>query len=77
VTVFSSFQPPRLAISRDGASRVRVDVYGIPGQRVVLQSTSDFRSWQTLATNWLVTDKWSYFDTLSSAGRLFYRATVE
>jgi len=80
VTVFSSFQAPRLAISRDNVNslRVRVDVNGVAGQRVVLQSTTDFRTWQSLATNWLVTDRWSYFDTLSvsGAGRRFYRGTI-
>jgi len=76
LTVFSSFQPPTLAIAHPSATQVRVDVNGIPGQRVVLQSTADFQAWQPLATNWLATNRWNYFDSASGSGRRFYRGNV-
>jgi len=76
LTIFSSFAPPNLAIARSLASEVRIDVMGIPGQRIVLQSTADFRNWQPLATNWLTANIWTYFDTASSRQR-FYKAKLQ
>ena len=76
LTVFSSFQAPSLAIARDSVSQVRVDVTGIPGQRIVLQSTADFRNWQSLATNWLAANIWSFVDATSNP-RQFYRAKLQ
>jgi hypothetical protein len=76
LTVFSSFQPPRLAIARQSASQIRVDVAGIPGQRIVLQSTTNFQFWQPLATNWLATSVWSYFTNPAGSGTRFYRAEL-
>jgi len=76
LTVFSSFEPPHLAIARGTASQIRVDVAGVPGQRFVLQSTTDFASWQPLATNWLATSVWSYFTNAAGSGMRFYRAEL-
>jgi hypothetical protein len=77
LTVFSSFQPPRLVIARDSGTQIRLEVRGIPGQRVVLQSTADFQTWQPFATNWLVTDGWSYVENPVASGQRFYRTAVE
>jgi hypothetical protein len=76
LTVFSSFQPPTLGIARQAASQTRVDVNGIPGQRIVLQSTTDFTTWQPLATNWLETSRWSYITDPGGSVQQFFRAGV-
>jgi len=77
LTVFSSFQPPSLAISREPGSQVRLDISGLPGQRIVLQSAGDLHAWQPLATNWLATNLWSYRDTTEGSIRRFYRAALQ
>jgi hypothetical protein len=77
LTVFSSFQPPVLAIARDTGSGVRVDVNGVPGQRVVLEGAADLQTWQPLSTNWLTADRWSYFENVSSTATRFFRAVVQ
>ena len=77
LTVFSSLEAPRLAIARDVTSNIRVDVIGVPGQRIVLQSSIDFQSWQPLATNWLATSTWSYFTITTGTGMRFYRAELQ
>jgi len=76
LTVFSSLQPSRLAIARDAGSQIRVDISGVPGQRIVLESAAGVQSWQPRATNWLVTEKWSYFDNAMGIGSRFYRAEL-
>jgi hypothetical protein len=75
VTVMSSFQPPTLTIVPVG-SQVRVDVHGVAGQRIVLSRSSDFQSWQTLATNWLQGNVWSSIDSKDFT-KAFYRALVQ
>jgi hypothetical protein len=77
LTVFSSFQPPRLAISRPSDARVRVDISGVPGQRIVLERTTDFKTWSPLATNWLAANPWSYSDNMSGSGQRFYRSKLQ
>lgn len=73
VTILSSFQPPSLAVNRIGVSTVRADITGVPGQRVFLQGSADFLLWQTLATNWLTSNRVSFSETTSLPKR-FYRA---
>jgi len=77
LTVFSSFEPPSLALARDAGGQFRIELTGVPGQRVVLQSAPDLHGWQPLATNWLETNVWSYFDNVSENDRRFYRATLQ
>jgi hypothetical protein len=75
--VFSSFEPPGLAIMAGAGNEPRIDVAGVPGQSVVLQSSIDFQNWLPLATNWLGSNIWSYFDTQPTADRRFYRAILQ
>lgn len=75
LTVFSSFQPPSLSISREALQQVAVQVNGVAGQRVVLERTADFRAWQPLATNWLASNVWRYAEASGEAQR-FYRAVL-
>jgi hypothetical protein len=74
ITVVSSWQRPTLAIAQQ-SSGVRVEINGVPGQRVILQATSDFRTWQPVATNWLDTARWTYDEGFNGNG-LFYRAEL-
>ncbi len=76
LTVFSSFEPPAVGIALDATPRIQVDVAGLPGQRIVLAGTTDLRTWQPLATNWLTTDRWSYSETPPFARHRFYRAEL-
>lgn len=76
ITVVSGFAPPVLTIERAASNRVRVDINGNVGQRIVLQSTSDFQTWQPLATNWLTPSTWSYLDPAPDPSRRFFRATL-
>lgn len=75
LTVFSSFDPPSLAIARD-TNQLRIDILGLPGQRVVLQDTTDFGTWRSLTTNWLTTPRSTFLRTPSDPKR-FYRALLQ
>jgi hypothetical protein len=77
LTVFSSFQAPTLAIAQPNAGQIRVDVNGLAGQRIVLRTTTDFQSWQPLATNWLAKNRWTYLDEVTRLGRQFYQAQLQ
>jgi hypothetical protein len=78
LTVFSSVQPPSLAIAQVSGSGILIDVSGIPGQRIVLESTADLHTWQPLATNVLTTSHWTYLDNSGSqaAAQRFFRAAL-
>jgi hypothetical protein len=77
LTVFSSFQPPNLAIARGTNNQVCVDVHGLPGQRAVVQETFDLVNWQPVATNWLTTNLWRLFRTSIPNTQRFYRAALQ
>ncbi len=75
LTVMSSFAPPRLEVFRAGRSQVQIDLNGVAGQRLVLQTSADLLSWQSVATNWLAQNRWTYVDN-GAASHRFYRAAV-
>lgn len=72
LTVVSSSEPPHLGINKTGTS-VQISISGIPGQRIVLEGTSDFSTWTPLATNWMDAATWSYSEPQGS--HRFYRAS--
>jgi hypothetical protein len=77
LTVFSSFQPPQLQIVRQPNSQIQLDILGLAGQRIVLQSATNFPSWQPIATNWLTTNRWTYpLPSIAQPAR-FYRAALQ
>jgi hypothetical protein len=78
LTVFSNVQPPSLAIARLSGSGILVEVSGVPGQRIVLESGADLRNWQPLATNVLTTASWTYLDNSGSqaTAQRFFRAAL-
>ncbi|MDB6035741.1 MAG: hypothetical protein JWM16_6079 [Verrucomicrobiales bacterium] len=75
VTVLSSFQPPLVVINRLGAANIRVDAFGVPGQRLVFQGSTDFSHWQALSTNWFTSNLVSFSESAGISAR-FYRAFV-
>ncbi len=75
ITILSSFKAPSLAVSRSSDSRIRVDEFGVPGQRVFLQASADLLQWQTIATNWLISGHASFSESAIVPKR-FYRAYV-
>jgi len=77
LTVFSSLQPSNLSITPDTPARVRLDVNGVSGQRIVLQRTMDLQSWRPFATNWLTSNRWSLSDNMTDGHQRFYRAVVQ
>jgi len=76
LTVFSSFEPPRLAVTESTNDQARVEVHGLGGQRVAIQETIDFETWQPMATNWLSTNVWTLLQPLAN-GQRFYRAVLQ
>jgi hypothetical protein len=76
ITILSSFQAPSLTIAPAAPGSVRVDIHGLAGQRVFLQSSSNLFQWQTIATNWLSSTQATYLENLVPSKR-FYRAIVQ
>jgi hypothetical protein len=76
LTVFSSAEPLQLKIVGGGGLQPRVDVIGQPGQRFILENSSDLQAWQSLSTNWLTAEVWSYLDTRPANQTRFYRAML-
>ena len=58
LTVASSLQKPVLAISQFGAGRFRINVSGVTGQTIVLQTSANLMNWLPLATNTLTSAAW-------------------
>ena len=69
-----SAQQPVLAISPLNSSQFIVNVTGVSGQTIVLQTSTDLQTWMPVATNTLST--WLYTNNVSSAANQFYRALL-
>ena len=67
--------PPRLDIART-SNAMAVGVNAVAGQTIVLQSSIDFRDWQSVATNTLLNSRWVVTNAQSSS-RLFFRGVVQ
>ncbi len=70
--------PPPPSLRPGGLSRTNTfDLWldGTSGQRYVLQSTTDFRSWTPVATNTLPASSWHLVLPASAASLSFYRAS--
>ncbi len=77
LTVFSSAEPPRLALAGEAGVHPRLDVIGRAGRRIILEDTVDFLNWSPVNTNWLTGEVWSYFDARGISDRRFYRARLQ
>jgi hypothetical protein len=70
-------QEPRLAISTiAGTPRLLVDVMGLSGWTVVLQSSTNLLAWLPVATNVISDALWIYQESLPAADSRFYRALL-
>jgi len=75
VTIISNLQPPTLDIQKSGVAQFIIGINGVPGQKIILQTSSSLQSWTPLATNTLTTIRWTYTNNLS-ANVQFYRAVL-
>src|SRR3954470_2102034 len=76
LTVMSTLAAPRLELVSAKPSGVDVDVIAQPGQRVVLESSSDLSTWTAVATNWITDSRWTVHDASLTGPKKFYRAAV-
>jgi hypothetical protein len=75
VQITSLLQPPILGISKSGNNQVSIAINGVSGQKIILQSSADLKTWTPIATNTPTTTSWNYINTLP-ASQQFYRATL-
>jgi hypothetical protein len=61
-----------------GAGRYRINVNGVSGQTIILQTSTDLQNWLPLATNALTSANWIYTNVAPmDFGRQFYRAALQ
>jgi hypothetical protein len=73
----ASRQPPLLSLARIQSGLFHCQVSAQPGQRVVVQGSTDLSNWLSLETNLMTGPSWDFADTGSSAfGSKFYRAVL-
>lgn len=77
LTIVPNAPPPTLVAVREPGARIRLDVIGQIGQRLVLQRTTDFESWEPFATNTLTTESWSQLEDIAPEPFRFYRVRVQ
>jgi hypothetical protein len=75
LTVFSTLKPPSLAIIP--GQPPSIEVRGEPGQRVVIEESSDLANWLSLSQNWLTNTTWRYSDSREVEKSRFYRARLQ
>jgi hypothetical protein len=67
--------PPRLRAGPVSATNtLPLSLEGLSGQRYVLQSTTDFRSWAPVVTNTLSSNSWQFTLPVTNLPAQFYRA---
>jgi hypothetical protein len=77
VQVISNVASPTLNITRINSSSFQVGINGLSGETIILQTSSNLISWQSIATNTLATNRWVYTNTPASGiTEQFYRAKV-
>jgi len=77
VQVLSNLQPPTLDITQINSSKFRIGVNGLISQTLILQTSSNLVSWQSIVTNTLATNRWVYTNTPATGTvKLFYRAKL-
>jgi len=77
VQVVPSRQPVVLDIVKVGSTRYRIGVNGLPGQTVIVQSSTNLQAWSDLATNTLAVNHWDCTNAPpAEADTRFYRAIL-
>ena len=78
VEVIANTQPPSLDIEQLETMQLQIGISGVPGQTLVLQSSTNLQSWLPLATNILTaTNRWLYTNSSPmDTEHRFYRASV-
>jgi hypothetical protein len=77
IEIVSPLQPPVLDISVTG-SRLVLGINGAVGQKVVLQSSDDLRTWLPIATNTLTSERWEYTNNAEPGmSAQFYRGVAQ
>lgn len=78
VEVLPSLQPPTLDLATAAPGELHVGVNALPGQTVVLQSSTNLTEWFALATNTLTSHRWTHVDAPATAAPpRFYRALLQ
>ena len=71
-------QPPVLGITMSSPTQFVINVTGVSGQTIALQTSTDLQNWLPLATNTLTSGSWSYTNNASPGiGGQYYRALLE
>lgn len=69
--------PPVLDVALLDSSQIQVGINGLTNQTMILQTSSDLLSWQSIATNVLSSNRWIYLDNLlKGPSHRFYRAEL-
>jgi hypothetical protein len=77
VDIVAAQEPVVLSIERLSSAQMVVGVTGVTGQQIVLQTSTDLRTWLPMATNTLTSGSWSYTNNVSpGTGGQFYRALM-
>ena len=59
IEILSSRQAPVLDLTRLNGTQSCIDVHGVAGQTIVLQTSFDLFFWTPVATNMLTTSRWT------------------
>ncbi|MGC9941482.1 MAG: hypothetical protein ABSE48_06575 [Verrucomicrobiota bacterium] len=77
LNIVSKLQAPALEITLADSTQLVIGVNGVYGQNIVLQTSTDLRTWLPLATNTMKSGRWNYTNLATSASsELFYRGLV-
>jgi hypothetical protein len=68
-------QPPVLGIQKSGNNLATITISGVSGQKIILQSSANLKTWTPIATNTLTTSSWNYTNSLPTSQQ-FYRAAL-
>jgi len=75
VQITSMIQPPVLGIQKSGNNLATITISGVSGQKIILQSSANLKTWTPIATNTLTTSSWNYTNSLPTSQQ-FYRAAL-
>jgi hypothetical protein len=75
ILILLGSEPPGIAVTARKANQIILGITGNPGQTIVLENSTDLRTWFPLATNVLSGTPWSFTNTIGTGtSKSFYRA---